>query len=386
MKPVVVACSAGIDSMALLDQVAKKHSVVVAHVNYKKRKSADDDQQILESYCKEKQIPIFVMNAKEPTGNFQSWARDVRYDFFEQVAKKVGADTIYVAHHMDDCIETYLFQKQTNRLCQQYGIGELTSRKGMKICRPFLRKEKKELEQYCMDHHVPVGCDETNFEDAYTRNQIRHQVVEKMSKEQKQAMMDEIDRENQKLFNRRTQAVKLLEQPFQVWKKEQDAWFILDTFLSQITHRHYGKKYLIDLLKQLEKPHCIQVDNYWLENYQGYLLCEKESSPIHRVFHSIIFGDYERFSLNKSGKIIESIKVTDKDFPLTIRNVKDGDAIQLRMGTKSIHRFFIDRKISHIERKKWLVVTNAKNEVIFVPGIGCDINHFSEKPSVFMVQ
>jgi tRNA(Ile)-lysidine synthase len=78
--------------------------------------------------------------------------------------------------------------------------------------------------------------------------------------------------------------------------------------------------------------------------------------------------------------------VTEKDFPICIRNVKPGDKIEMRFGTKSLSRFFIDRKINRIDRKHWLVMENQAGKVIFVPGLGCDVEHFSVKANLFMIQ
>ena len=88
----------------------------------------------------------------------------------------------------------------------------------------------------------------------------------------------------------------------------------------------------------------------------------------------------------KEGEKIESIFLQNSDFPITVRNAKENDAILLRFGTKKLNRFFIDRKIPMALRKMWPVVVNQKGEVIFVPAIGPDVNHYCEIPNVFMVK
>ena len=76
----------------------------------------------------------------------------------------------------------------------------------------------------------------------------------------------------------------------------------------------------------------------------------------------------------------------EDDFPITIRNVEEHDVIELRFGNKKINRWFIDRKIPKKERKIWPVVVNAKGNVILVPKIGCDIAHFSNNPTIFVLK
>ena len=66
--------------MALLDQLNKQgKDIVVAHVNYKHRDTADRDEKIVKEYCKKYDIPVRVLYPVHEKGNFQAWARDVRF-------------------------------------------------------------------------------------------------------------------------------------------------------------------------------------------------------------------------------------------------------------------------------------------------------------------
>ena len=58
----------------------------------------------------------------------------------------------------------------------------------------------------------------------------------------------------------------------------------------------------------------------------------------------------------------------------------------MRFGTKNVHRFFIDRHIPLFLRKVWPVVVNAKQEIILVPGLGCDIHHYSINPDISVIE
>ena len=90
-KKYVVACSFGPDSMALLDAAIKENlNIVVAHVNYRKREAAQTEQKELVSYCENRNIPIYVLDLinQKPVGNFQSWARKKRYEFFKMVSRR----------------------------------------------------------------------------------------------------------------------------------------------------------------------------------------------------------------------------------------------------------------------------------------------------------
>ena len=81
----LIAVSGGPDSMALLDIVRnKKKYIEVAHVNYHKRDSAINDEKLVRRYCRKYKIKFHLLDVypDEVKGNFQSYARDKRYEFF----------------------------------------------------------------------------------------------------------------------------------------------------------------------------------------------------------------------------------------------------------------------------------------------------------------
>lgn len=96
--------------------------------------------------------------------------------------------------------------------------------------------------------------------------------------------------------------------------------------------------------------------------------------------------DFPYFKIRKTGNSNQAVTLLEDDFPLTIRSFRQGDAIRMRYGTKKIRRFFIDRKIPLRKRMIWPVVVNGKGEIILMPGIGCDLNHYSEKPDLFVIE
>ena len=79
---------------------------------------------------------------------------------------------------------------------------------------------------------------------------------------------------------------------------------------------------------------------------------------------------------------INALSLKETDFPVVIRNAEMGDVISMRFGSKKVHRFFIDRHIPKWRRKQWPVVENAEGKVIFVAGLGCDVDHYTVKPDV----
>lgn len=387
MSKCVVACSGGPDSMALLDQLNKQgKDIVVAHVNYKHRDTADRDENIVKDYCEKYDIPVRVCYPVHEKGNFQAWARDVRYAFFEEVADAFDAKILYVAHQMDDVIETYLFQKNRNMICDWYGLKEKSIRQGYQIIRPLLNFTKSELQQYCNENGVSFGIDESNLTNHYTRNVIRHTQIEKMSRDEKEAWILKIQNENEVWQIKR----KAIEEFFKDWNKDvdslldqEDAWLYLDTFLFHSLHHHFSKKYMEELCVQLKRNVLIEIENFLLERHGGKLYFMPRPKDVYYKLDELEFKDYADFVIKNEGKTIEMFSVDASDFPLVIRRVRVNDTIQMRFGNKNVHRFFVDRKISKIYRKYWLVVENNVGNVIFVPGLGCDVGHYSQNQQFY---
>ena len=376
MSKCVVACSGGPDSMALLDQLNKQgKDIVVAHVNYKHRDTADRDEKIVKEYCKKYDIPVRVLYPVHEKGNFQAWARDVRYAFFEEVADEFDTKLLYVAHQMDDVIETYLFQKNRNMICDWYGLKEKSVRHGYQIVRPLLN-----------DNGVSFGIDESNLTNHYTRNVIRHTQIEKMDRNEKEEWILKIQNENDFWQIKRAGIEDFLKN----WNgdvdsllNQEDAWLCLDTFLFQALSHHFSRKYMEELCVQLKGNVLIEIEDHLLERHNEKLYLMPKPQNVYYTLNELEYKDYKEFSIMNQGQTIESFSVEASDFPLVVRHVKVNDVISMRFGNKNVHRFFVDRKICKIYRKYWLVVENNAGKVIFVPGLGCDVEHYSQNQQFY---
>lgn len=399
----VVAVSGGSDSMALLHMCIQAGvQVVIAHVNYQKRETAKRDMEGVLAFAQKYQIPCFVMEVekyKEKT-NFQSQARELRYRFFAQIVKENDCEGVLVAHHMDDVLETYIMQKRSHRTPTQYGIKADVELFGVRVKRVLLDQSKAALKSYCIENDVPYYEDESNFSDAYERNRIRHSIIEKLNAKEKERLYDEMVSANKKWNEIKKEAQCFLSQYedavsldsfLQLHKEVQ--YTVLRMFIeSKIEDIVLTKKALNDMILMLKNHkntnamHTIKERIALCKEY-GYIRVEKlENEEFSYVLEKLEWLKTPYFEIAKEGKKIEGVYVEANDFPLTIRNAKEGDCIQLRIGTKKVNRFFIDRKIPHKERMKWPVVENKDGNVIFVSGIGCDIYHYSNNYSFFVLK
>ena len=395
-KKYVIGVSGGPDSMTLLSLCVKhKIQVVVAHVNYQKRESAKRDEEIVKEFCLKHSLVCEVLYPTYESGNFQGWARDVRYAFYKELCHKYNCDGILLAHHQDDVLETYLMQLERGSRVDYYGIRECRKFEDFMVYRPLLSFSRKDIMEYVIENNIPYGIDESNLSNDYRRNQIRHDVVEVASVEQRQEWLKQISLKNKEI---------------ECHMKELDA-FVDDVWLID-DYRRGLENLRLDGLRYFFTRHNIVVDTYrdvYLKeldtkilsgkNFQEVLdekfvldvsygvlrICERAKEYAF-VIHSLEEFKTSYFNVAFSGPSICGVYVTEDDFPLTIRNYKDGDSIELRFGHKRVSRWFVDRKIPLFERKVWPVVENKRKEVILVSQIGCNVTHYNAKYNLFVIK
>ena len=196
---VVCAVSGGADSICLLHRLNQLRAIrpftlVAAHYNHHLRGAESDRDEAfvkrwVEDWCGPDpaagQPPLPAVRlitgggdvsgeAKRLGLGLEETARRMRYAFLEEAARAVGADRIATAHTADDNAETVLLH-----LIRGSGLQGLTGfrpRQG-RLVRPLLTTTRREIEDYLELYHIPHVEDSTNQDDAYTRNQVRHQVI-----------------------------------------------------------------------------------------------------------------------------------------------------------------------------------------------------------------
>lgn len=397
-KKWLVAVSGGPDSMALLDMcIQKGMSIFVAHVNYHHRKEADEEERYVVSYCKERDIPVSVRN--EPFvshGNFEADARTWRYDFFVKTVKENHLAGVLVAHHMDDLIETYLMMEEKNLEPSYYGLRSEMMYHGILVKRPLLSYTKAQLQKYCDERGIRYYIDSTNLSDEYTRNRIRHSIVEKLSDSERKMFLHEIERKNaekQERICRVKTYVHEGEVSLKLYRSmnEEDRYALLRVLLEKENELHRkSRAHLHEIDEILMKKKDFIIDNGETEIVQkdGYFFLHQKSADYCDVYYNL--NDlkecrYAGYAIEKGEPGVFALTLREDDFPVCIRNVRDSDEIQMRFGKKNVHRFFIDRHIPRFARKQWPIVENRHKEVIFVSGLGCDVNHYSVNPDLNVI-
>lgn len=177
---VIAAVSGGADSMALLRFFLRRGrelgiTLEAAHVNHGLRDAAEDDETFVAEFCAKEGVLLHCHHAGRQTERrSEEWARQLRYAFFEQLAKKDPAVKIATAHTLTDQAETLLF-----RLARGTGLAGAAGIPPVRepYIRPLLELPRNATEDYCRATGTPFVLDETNADSAYSRNRIRHKVL-----------------------------------------------------------------------------------------------------------------------------------------------------------------------------------------------------------------
>ncbi len=222
---IVVAVSGGPDSMCLLDNLVyleeqlKIKQIVVAHLNHMIRKEANDETEYVKNYCKSKNIECYIKfvdvikTAEEQKIGTEEAGRKERYNFFDEISKKVNANKIAIAHNCNDNAETVFMH-----LLRGSGIPGLCGikpyREG-KFIRPLIKCERNEIEQYCEDNKLYPKYDKSNNDNTYTRNKIRNALIPYIQKEFNPNIIETIDRLSELVLNEEEYMEKVINNTYE---------------------------------------------------------------------------------------------------------------------------------------------------------------------------
>lgn len=368
-KKYVVACSFGPDSMALLDAAIKeKLNIVVVHVNYRKRKESQSEQDNLTLFCNKANIKLYVLDllGQKAKGNFQKWAREKRYEFFKEIVEKEGADAVLVAHQQDDVIETYLMQKKRKNFVKNYGISRENEIFGVKIIRPLLAYTKKEIGQYNYEHKVPFAIDKSNLEDEYFRNKIRHSIVEKLSADERKEILKEINQSD-----KRNELSKTTLSRTEFMNVEyEDLVLFLDLLMNKVgEHRDISRKYVLAIknasLNKTNQRYKIS-KSVWIELDYENVYFVNGSKIKNYMFQIEKQGSNEFIEIDFSNGAKDR-GISELPAMLTIKKCDKKDKLIIKNYSSEIRRLFIDWKMPLFLREIWPGVYDEKGNLIYVP-------------------
>ena len=181
----LVAVSGGIDSVVLLHMLVnyKEYEVVVAHFDHGIRPDSGDDARFVEGLAAHYNLPFVTRREELGIDVSEEIARNRRYAFLQDEAKKHEA-MIATAHHADDIVETIAIN-----LTRGTGWRGLAIFDGLSIARPLLHLTKTEIRQYASLHQLEWMEDSTNSETKYLRNRMRRKIATQLPAETKERVL-----------------------------------------------------------------------------------------------------------------------------------------------------------------------------------------------------
>ena len=152
--------------MAIIDFLVRgKYNPHVLYFNHNTEHGQEAEDFIIK-YCNEKGLKLTIGRTDlKPESNKEKIWSNLRYNFFSEFEFP-----IITCHHLDDCVETYLFS------CLR-GFQSVIPYSRGNVIRPFLLNEKSLFEKWCKQKSVPYVQDQSNECLDYSRNRIRHQIV-----------------------------------------------------------------------------------------------------------------------------------------------------------------------------------------------------------------
>ena len=402
---IVVGLSGGPDSMCLLDILLNLKvdiNIVCAHINHNIRKESDEEQYLVEQYCKDKKVRFETIKfeKKSPTEDYtEQELREKRYNYFKIIIDKYQAKYLFTAHHGDDLIETILMRLTRGSNLKGYtGFLTETDKGTYKIIKPLIYTTKMEIEEYNYERNIPFVTDATNELDHYTRNRYRHYVLPFLKEENP---------------NVHLKYLKFSKELYEYYE------YVNNVVKQEIENRYHNKILDIkdfNILNKLIQRKIIEylLDDYYIDNL--YLVSDKhvniildmiynpkpnmelklpDKLLITKSYNKLII-DIQKESLDQYEIQIEQetilpnghkiniidnteetsnyyIKINSNEvkLPLYVRNRKPGDRMTIKNMTssKKIKDIFINEKLTTEERVTQPIVVDSNNQIIWLPGL-----------------
>ena len=392
----LLTISGGADSVALTYLLRElNYNFSLAHCNFGLRnKQSDKDEDFVKSLAKKLNVACFTKSfetkdfADENKISIQMAARDLRYNWFEQIRKENDFDFILTAHHRDDDMETFFINLLRGTSIK--GMLGIHSKKG-KVVRPFLFAQKQEIYNFLQKNKIEFREDNSNKEIKYLRNKIRLNLMP-LLQEINPSISNTISQEMEYLSGvANIYFLEIETQKKRIIKKRKDFFTIsidalkklnpLGTYLYEIL-KPFGFSNIDDIMlgisgqsgKQFfSATHRITIDRKQLiiqtisANKKTQIQINKNDkecfSPIHLAFS---ITENRSFKKDKNTAMLDYEKL---QFPLVLRKWQKGDFFTpLGMkGKKKLSDFFVDNKIS-IPEKENIWVLCSSSEIIWVIG------------------
>ena len=396
----MIAISGGVDSVVLTILCENLGmDVTLAHCNFHLREAESDaDEEFVIELADALDLKVFIEHfdtvafAEEKKISVQMAARELRYQWFEELRERLAIDYVLTGHHANDNLETFLIN-----FLRGTGIEGLTGIpvRNEYILRPLLPFSRKSIEEFARQNKLVWREDSSNSSTKYLRNKIRKEVI---------PLLEEI---NPQLLERFKMTQKHLQQSADIVEA-----YISAIFPKVAKETRFGYSFDIKLLQTLPNLKAVLYELFksfgfsaWddifelLEAQPGKMVV----SETHRLIKDreellltkIPSADVEAYHIPEGEELVmfpmgsfhfeevndisevnsNSIFVAKEKlhFPLIVRKWEKGDYFHPfgMEGKKKISKFFKDKKLSLPEKENcWLLC--SKDKIVWVIGQRAD--------------
>ncbi len=398
---VMLALSGGVDSVVMTDLFCMSgYSCMVLHCNFGLRGAeSDGDESFVRSLAANYELPVFVKKfetsayAEDKGISIQMAARELRYQWFSEMAVHQHVEVIATAHNLNDSVETLLLN-----MSRGTGIRGLTGipvRNGRYV-RPLLFATRTEILDYSRLHHLRYREDSSNSSIKYQRNKVRHELIPlfeeinpgfirtmgeniKRFEDSHVIYRERVEQEKERLFSEKGTHVEVdLEglrdlQPLGSWLYElfNEYGFSMDQCLNieKILNSPSGKQFISPtyrLFKDREKLLLFETKDAAFERYYIDSPGNTATLPFAMDIEVLPREEINTFPDDPNIALIDFDRLS---FPLMLRKWQHGDYFfPLGMDQmKKVSDFFIDNKIPvPVKKNTWILTSGSK--IVWIVG------------------
>ncbi|RDU65567.1 tRNA lysidine(34) synthetase TilS [Helicobacter sp. MIT 14-3879] len=266
--------SGGADSTCLFHLLLKNGIYFdIAMVNYNLRKESKDEIRYAKKLAKKYNKKIFILKAKKIKNNFESRAREIRYDFFKKIINSYNYDNLVLANQLNDRIEWLLMQLSKGcGLNSLLGFDSLIKANSFNIIRPFSETSRDKIEHYLKKHKIKYFIDKSNKDIKYKRNYFRKNYASNLVRNYSSGLLKSLS-----------------------FLKEDFLALYGGVMIREITNSVY-RIFVFKKRLDLENLHNIDICAKKL----GYVISQKQREEILKSLYSCVIGDKIIIDCNKN--------------------------------------------------------------------------------------
>lgn len=419
---VVVGVSGGPDSVCLLyvlDYIRKDLNIklYIAHIEHGFRgKASIEDAEFVKELGHRLGIEVFIKYIDVPKFIEESGlspeeaAREVRYDFYDEVLTNADANKVALGHNLDDQTETLLMR--LIRGTGTKGLGGISPVREGKFIRPLIEIPRTEIMDFLNKNNINYRIDKTNLEDIYHRNSIRLSLIPLLEKEYNPNLKQTLARMAHIIRQDNLYLEELAEKEYRKWSsKGQKGIFLSEQNIKPLpfpiktrvllkgieefkgSTRDVGLGHILDVISLLEDGKvgaCVMLPEKMVieKVYEGIHITDKggisekfvpyeytlkipgscfiPEAGIELTAEVVLRDEFEEIQGNPFMGQFDFDKINGN---LKVRNKRPGDRFKPLglKGTKKLKDFFIDEKVPiYIRNKTPLLVSGS--DIVWVVG------------------